>query len=64
MEQKHKVVCGMFMCGQRLFKEKMKLEKKQDTKLDPTDLLPVWLQSAGCTGALVCNIHADNKKIK
>lgn len=40
--------------------ENKAVRKEQERKLAPTDLLPVWLQSAGCTGALVCKIHADN----
>lgn len=30
---------------------------------DITDLLPVWLQSAGCGGALVCKTPSDNTTV-
>lgn len=30
---------------------------------DITDLLPVWLQSAGCGGALVCKTPSDDTTV-
>lgn len=40
--------------------ENKAVRKEREREPAPTDLLPGWLLSAGCTGAQVCKIRADN----